>query len=319
MNMYTNQMQFIELSVTYSTNIIMPPKRISSKSRRVPTPAYQQNKRRRVSTNMEAVATSTPLSPDVLETITREVTERVTATIREELTTLISNVTSSTTATSQGSISNNTSGVSVNNDQGLTNSVICGSESTAPSTSNDQAIQQSVEALVINHTEKIAGKSPSGFVSTAIPIDARVSDQLKSKIRSNQYVDFIKLLSKDKQKKGKFSLQVEDGDSPGKLTIHQVENDSSNDASVSSMHDWLTAWNRFSAIYCMKYTDQQAKLAKHLEAVREIADAKGNWKGYDTDFRMLVAQGQVAWGGCPHGVVCQCQTDNNPDNETKQR
>uniref|UniRef100_A0A8W8JNP6 Uncharacterized protein n=1 Tax=Magallana gigas TaxID=29159 RepID=A0A8W8JNP6_MAGGI len=32
------------------------------------------------------------------------------------------------------------------------------------------------------------------------------------------------LLSKDKQKKGKFSLQVEDDDSTGKLTIHQVEN-----------------------------------------------------------------------------------------------
>ncbi|XP_062601836.1 uncharacterized protein LOC134263501 [Saccostrea cucullata] len=62
------------------------------------------------------------------------------------------------------------------------------------------------------------------------------------------------------------------------------------------MHDWLTAWNRFSAIYCMKYPDQQAQLAKHLEAVREIADAKGNWKDYDRDFRTLVAQGQVAWG-----------------------
>ncbi|XP_061191024.1 uncharacterized protein LOC133199192 [Saccostrea echinata] len=149
----------------------MPPKRISRKSRTVPTPASQQNKRRRVSTNMEAVATATPLSPDVLETFTRQVTERVTATIREELTTLISNATSSTTATSQGSISNDTSVASVNNDPSLTNSVICGSESTAPSTPNDQAIQQSVEALVINHTEKIAGKSvlTTGAMGQQIP------------------------------------------------------------------------------------------------------------------------------------------------------
>lgn len=51
------------------------------------------------------------------------------------------------------------------------------------------------------------------------------------------FVEFSSLLSKDKQKKGKFSLQVEDGDTPGNLTIHQVENDSKNEVSVSSMHD----------------------------------------------------------------------------------
>lgn len=275
----------------------MPPKKKSTKARAVPIPVSQHSKRRRVQvSSTEPVATATPLSPDDLEMITRQVTQRVTATIREELTTLISNVTSSTTANSQGSISNNTVGAPVINNPNITNSVNGGQESAAACAPNDQVIQQSVEALVINHTEKIAGKSLSGFVSTAVPIDARVSDQLKSKIWSNQYVDFVKLLSKDKQKNGKFSLQVEDGDSLGKLTIHQVDNDLLDDTSVSSMHDWLTAWNRFSAIYCMKYPDQQAKLAKHLEAVREIADAKGNWKDYDRDFRTLVAQGQVAWG-----------------------
>ena len=41
---------------------------------------------------------------------------------------------------------------------------------------------QSVEAEVINHSETITGKSPNttnagnGFVSTTVPIDARVSD-----------------------------------------------------------------------------------------------------------------------------------------------
>lgn len=129
-----------------------------------------------------------------------------------------------------------------------------------------------------------------------MPIDARVSDQIKSKIWSNQFIEFKSLLSKEKQKKGKFSLQVEEGDDVGKITIHQLDNESQNEVSVASMHDWLTAWNRFSAIYCIKYPDQQARLAKHLEVVRDIADAKGNWNGYDMDFRMLIAQGQVEWG-----------------------
>lgn len=235
--------------------------------------------------NLEVV--SPALSPDVLETITAQVTQRVTATIRDELTTLINNINSNSASNSQGSISINPLGASNNDDNdGL----------VRESRYMDNAIQHSVEAVVVDHTEKIAGKCPTGFVSTAVPIDARVSDQTKSKIWSNQYIEFASLLSKDKQKKGKLSIQVEDGDSPGKLTIHQVENDSQSEVTLSSMHDWLTAWNRFAAIYCIKYPEQQAKLAKHLESVRDIADAKGNWKAYDTDFRMLVAQGQVSWG-----------------------
>lgn len=62
------------------------------------------------------------------------------------------------------------------------------------------------------------------------------------------------------------------------------------------MNNWLTAWNRYMAIYYIKYPHEQAKLAKHLEAVRDIADAKGNWYSYDKDFRSLIEQGQVQWG-----------------------
>uniref|UniRef100_A0A8W8MI15 C3H1-type domain-containing protein n=1 Tax=Magallana gigas TaxID=29159 RepID=A0A8W8MI15_MAGGI len=230
----------------------MPPKR-TSQARAKPSTVSKQ-KKRRTSMNLEVV--SPALSPDVLETITAPVTQLVTATIRDEVTTLINNINSNSASNSQGSISINSLGASNNDDNdGLVH--------VRESRHLDNAIQHSVEAVVVDQTEKIAGKCPTGFVSTAVPIDAR----------------------------------VEDGDRPGKLTIHQVENDSQSEVTLSSMHDWLTAWNRFAAIYCIKYPEQQAKLAKHLESVRDIADAKGNWKAYDTDFRMLVAQGQVSWGG----------------------
>lgn len=51
------------------------------------------------------------------------------------------------------------------------------------------------------------------------------------------------------------------------LTIHQVEREDT-DGELSSMNDWLTAWNRYMAIY----PHEHAKLAKHLEAVRDIAE-----------------------------------------------
>lgn len=80
---------------------------------------------------------------------------------------------------------------------------------------------------------------------------------------------------------------------PCMLTIHQVVKDDT-DVELSSIEDWLTVWNRYMAIYCLKYPHEQAKLAKHLEAVRDIADSKGNWCSYDKDFRSLIEQ--VRWG-----------------------
>lgn len=51
----------------------------------------------------------------------------------------------------------------------------------------------------------------------------------------------------------------------------RVERDGT-DGELPSMNDWLTAWNRYMAIYCINYPNEQAKLTKHLEAVRDIAD-----------------------------------------------
>jgi hypothetical protein len=125
-----------------------------------------------------------------------------------------------------------------------------------------------------------------------------VSDRIKSKIWSKQFIDFATLLSKDKKSRSKLSLQVEQSDDPGKLTIRQLDTNGESELTVSTMHDWITAWNRFSAIYCLKFRNEQAKLAKHLEAVRNIADARGNWQTYDIviDFRTLVAHVEVEWG-----------------------
>lgn len=64
-------------------------------------------------------------------------------------------------------------------------------------------------------------------------------------------MDFGSLLLRKKQGKEKLSLQVENSMKPGMLTIHQVEREDT-DGELSSMNDWLTALNRYMAIYCIK-------------------------------------------------------------------
>ena len=73
-------------------------------------------------------------------------------------------------------------------------------------------------------------------------------------------------------------MQIQEEDASGQLIIHQVDKDEPSSESNPSMHDWITAWNRYVTIYCMKFPEQHANLAKHIEAVRDIADARGDWK-----------------------------------------
>lgn len=161
----TKNSVFVILVILLSSRISMPPKR-TSQARAKPTTVSKQKKRR---TSMNLEVASPALSPDVLETITAHMTQRVTATIRDELTALINNINSNSASNSQGSISINPLVASNNDDNdGL----------VTESRHLDNAIQHSVEAVVVDHTEKIAGKCPTGFVSTAVPIDARVSDNL---------------------------------------------------------------------------------------------------------------------------------------------
>lgn len=79
---------------------------------------------------------------------------------------------------------------------------------------------------------------------------------------------------------------------PGMLTIHQLKKDDT-DGELSSIDDQLTAWNRYVPIYCIKYQHGQSKLAKHLEAARDIADTEDNWYSQDKDFRAMIKQSQV--------------------------
>lgn len=108
-------------------------------------------------------------------------------------------------------------------------------------------------------------------------------------------MDFGSLLVRNKQGKEIFFLQAENSTKPCMLTIHQVVKDDT-DVEISSLEDWLTVCNRYMTIYCIKYPHEQAKLAKHLAAVKDIADSKCNWYCYDKDFRSLIEQSQVKWG-----------------------
>ena len=235
-----------------------------------------------------SVTATSGLDSTTMSAITEQVTKSVTENIRTEITALFSQL------SGQGSIASNLISANISDPHASNNNNQCNNITPAQDPSHV------VDSALVNHVESITGKSntnESGFISTAVPIQAKVSDKIKAKIWSNQYIELSTLLSKpNKQSKSKYALRINDDDESGKFTIQQVDIDDKELKNDISLNDWVTAWNRFAAIYCTKFHDHHLKLAKHMETVRDIADVKGDWRLYDTEFRQLIAQGQVSWG-----------------------
>ncbi|XP_061170527.1 uncharacterized protein LOC133179840 [Saccostrea echinata] len=288
---------------------IMPGKRNKSqqpKTSQAKRPRRGQ-KETRGPTTTDAVASDTstpPLSvpPETLAELTQTITKSVTENVLAEIQPLLQH---------QGSISvHNMGGKQGNNaTTSASNSLAAsppGLEGHTMNKSGDAGISGLVSNVVAEHSSQIVGTEfppvenagkKSGFVSSSVPIEARVSDKIKSKIWSKQYVDMALLLKKEKGK-SKYSIKVEEQDQTGKVVIHNMQStddDEFRDGSLS-LHDWVTAWNRYATIYCIKDTLAQPKLAKHMESVRQIAEEKGDWRRYDKEFRELIEQGEVEWG-----------------------
>ncbi|XP_056017194.1 uncharacterized protein LOC130053735 [Ostrea edulis] len=267
----------------------MPGKRSKpqqSKTNQAKRPRRGQNKRgeRELSTDAVTgdVSTSpTTIPPETLAALTQAITKSVTEKVLAEIKPLLQQ---------QGSIS-------VHNE---------GSDCQMISRSGSANISGLVSSAVVEHSSQIVGtECPSlanagkkaGFVSFSVPIEAKVSDKIKSKIWSKQYVDMALLLKKEKGK-SKYSIKVEEQDQSGKVVIHNMRSENDDDVRDGSLslNDWVTAWNRYATIYCIKYTSAQPKLAKHMESVKQIAEDKGDWRKYDKEFRELIEQGEVEWG-----------------------
>lgn len=110
-------------------------------------------------------------------------------------------------------------------------------------------------------------------------------------------------MAKEKKYKVSFYCKLRKGD-VGKITIHQVENDSRNEEIVASMHDLLTACDRFSTIYCTNKLSQQITL--NLLATLQIARAIGKVMKRSLECCLLRNRLNGAMPICNYMSVTQC-------------
>ena len=114
------------------------------------------------------------------------------------------------------------------------------------------------------------------FLSVTFDLESRVSDRLKAKIWGNEYIDFGSLLTVAPEETKYCLSVVQDNDSPS-LWYENIKPKRKN----VTIHQWLTAFNVFVAVYTAKAPNSISSLMKYCELVRDIAAKQGHWRYHD--------------------------------------
>ncbi|KAL3862262.1 hypothetical protein ACJMK2_008244 [Sinanodonta woodiana] len=172
----------------------------------------------------------------------------------------------------------------------------------------DQIVQQSVGTSVAQATSALTGlsgirtpnvllrpvatldaHSQSSFVSTSIDITASVPEKIKQHIWAGAYIDFNTLLSTYTD--NTYRLQVDRTTNTSDLNLVPVAR-----KLPLSINQWITAWNRFTTIICMKSHTLSTSLSHHMEVVMKLSERRAHWRYYDEQFRHLIEMGEAKWG-----------------------
>lgn len=173
----------------------------------------------------------------------------------------------------------------------------------APTT---QSVDQAANDAVVQATDELtmmpvgmSGQTtPSSvFSSASVSLVARVPVKLRAKIWADEYFDLGTLLSHSPADM-KFSVSISHDSSQPRLCLEPANKV----PRITTIHQWVSAFNSFVAVYTQRKPAATADLLKYTEVVRDIATKGGNWRYYDEQFRFLRQSspssfpwGQVHW------------------------
>ena len=167
--------------------------------------------------------------------------------------------------------------------------------------SSSSLVQDSIATVQTTLTgENLGPKQPLPdqlFVSSSLPLDARVSDKVRAKIWNNEYVDFGTLIA-NPELENKYSVTVghaESGSMPS-LCLEPV----SRPKKITTIEAWNGCFIIFVGVYTSKYPAEAPALMKYGEIIQDLAARGHNWSYYDQNFRFLRQRQASAF---PWGVM----------------
>ncbi|CAG2199154.1 unnamed protein product [Mytilus edulis] len=267
----------------------MPPKRQSSYGvagaiKKMKTAAQ----RKKTSTAIPSGPSNPPnsatvMTPDVMEKLTNRVTERVASRMKRRMEEIFDNIASKNNRNSdvqeaevQNHVDNLNRNIQGNGEQNNdNNNVVVSPEVLAAQPTADK--------------QNVGGQS--AFVSCSLKPGENIPDKIKQQIWAGQYINFHSLLENDETK---YRLQLVHGANYPKLSITEERN-----KKTLTLNQWLSTWNKFTAIICTKNPELGSVIPHHMEIILEMSREGGNWQLYDIEFRKLLERGEAQWG-CTH-------------------
>lgn len=122
------------------------------------------------------------------------------------------------------------------------------------------------------------------FQSVSLPVDARLSDKLRTKIWGQEYVDFGSLLTNQVlDNQYQITVQNAASDTAPSLCIEPV----TKPKKITSIEAWISSFHVFVGVYTKKFPLEAPALMKYGEIIQDLAVRGHNWKFYDDNFCFL--------------------------------
>ena len=122
------------------------------------------------------------------------------------------------------------------------------------------------------------------FTSSALPVDVRVSEKIKTKIWANDYIDFGSLLVNPLfENKYQVTLKNPQGGLRPSLSLESV----AKPKRINSIEVWDKAFRLCVRVFTQKYPLETPHLMKYSEIIHDLAVRGHNWQFYDENFRFL--------------------------------
>ena len=134
---------------------------------------------------------------------------------------------------------------------------------------------------------------PNLLFKKSNPIGTRVSQKVKDKIITDQYVDMATLIDHSQatdhssHSQGEMFIQVADNiikPVPKKKATQPLD-----------IKQWTKAFHLYMAIYTKAHPQEAPNLLHYLMVIESIAEENGDWRAYDETFRFERAESRAPW------------------------
>lgn len=153
------------------------------------------------------------------------------------------------------------------------------------------SLEQSVNAILAPDQGTI-NPSVNSIASFDLPLGSNLSDRLRSKIISGEYVDLSTIINPSgNQEIVGLNIGLDDTQGSGNPFI-KVNN---KPRAIQSINTWTSAMLIYASIYLSHHTGEVAPLLQYIEFIRKMAAHGHGWRFYDEAFRRSKSSQNLKW------------------------